>query len=429
MEKSSEKSTAGPARIPLQSPTTMTRTHPDPAAAFRALSARLLARRAAAMGVRLTVVLAILALCVGAFTYWQVRVPLDGVTRHEGSTAAAVRLALILAGCALASGALAAARHTTLASDPPGPEWLALPIPPAHVERHLGREASQPAAALAVPASAAWLAGVGLVAPLMLAALALAFPLAWWGATRAGCLLALRRGASASGPAQALPAATRMLVSARRPARRVQVAQARFRTESAWRAIARLDRLVTQRAGSPRARVVGALLALVASIAVWLVSHRHPLETRALAFAGYVLACTGLGAWAAWRAAGDPASALRPLPILLADAWRARALPMLVLLGVTLVLQAAVALPLPPLARAGIVVTWLVPGALIALLGLHLGLSLPGSPKDAENVYYGWLGVGVISSLAIPLFGWGILIGAFVFATRRVRRWSTPEVA
>jgi hypothetical protein len=406
----------------------MTPAHPDPTPAFRALSARLTARRIASLGVRLWFVLAVLAACVAAFTYWRVRVPLDGVTRHDGPLAATASLALTLAGCALAGGVLAAARQTALAAAPPGPEWLALPVPPAAVERHLGREARLPALAVFVPAAAAWLAGVGLVPVLMLGALALAFPIAWWLVARLACLVAWRRAASATGPARTLPVATRVLVSAPRPARIARVAAARFRSEPAWRALARLDRSVSLRAGSPRARLVLALLALAASIAVWFVSHRHPLETRALSFAGFTLACAGLGAWAAWRAAGDPAAAIRPLPLSLADAWRARALPLFALLTLALLLQAAVALPLPAVARIGLVVTWLVPGLLVTLIGLHLGLSLPGSPVAAENLYYSWLGVGVLSSLAIPLFGWGMLIGAFVFATRRMRRWYTPEV-
>ena len=407
----------------------MTPAHADPAPAFRTLSARLTSRRIASLGLRLWFVFAVLAACVAAFTYWRVRVPLDGVTRHAGPLAAAAWLGLTLGCCALAGGVLAAARQTALAAAPPGPEWLALPVPPAAVERHLGREARLPALAVFVPAAAAWLAGVGLVPAVLLAGQALAFPLVWWLVTRLACLLAWRRSAHATGPARALSAAARVLVSAPRPARTARVAVPRFRTESRWRSLARLDRAVSLRAGSPRARLVLALVALAASVAVWFVSRRSPLETRALAFAGFSLACAGLGAWAAWRAAGDPAAAIRPLPLSLGDAWRARALPLCALLVLALLLQAAVALPLPAVARIGLVVTWLVPGLLVTLIGLHLGLSLPGSPVAAENLYYGWLAVGVLSSLAIPLFGWGMLIGAFVFATRRMRRWYTPEVA
>ncbi|MCE9626792.1 MAG: hypothetical protein K8R56_02615, partial [Candidatus Eisenbacteria bacterium] len=197
---------------------------------------------------------------------------------------------------------------------------------------------------------------------------------------------------------------------------------------SRWRALATRDALVSLRAGSPRARLVAAALALALSVLIWFVLHREPLETRALSFAAFTLACTGLGAWAAWRGAGDPASAVRPLPITLGDAWRARAIPLLLVLASVLVLQMLAAQPLPPLLRVGTALTWAIPAVLVVFIGLHLGLSMPGRPAAAENLYYGWLGVGLVSSLAIPLFGWGMLIGALIFATRRLSRWHTPEV-
>ena len=100
---------------------------------------------------------------------------------------------------------------------------------------------------------------------------------------------------------------------------------------------------------------------------------------------------------------------------------------MFLVLGSVLALQAAVAAPLPVVARIGIMISWLLPGLLITLLGLHVGLSLPGAPGSAENFYFAWLGVSVISSLAIPLFGWGMLLAAFIHATRRMGRWYRPE--
>jgi hypothetical protein len=323
---------------------------------------------------------------------------------------------------------LAAARQVALAAAPPGPEWLALPIEPGHVERHLAREARLPALALFVPAAAAWLAGVGLLRLSSLSLLAVAFPLAWWLLVRAACWLALRAASPATGPARRLPAAWRALVSARRASRVRGLAAARFRSESRWRALARLDWSVSLRAGSPRARLGFACLFLVLSVAAWPIGSADPLETRAQSFAAFTLACTGLGAWAAWRAAADPPAAMRPLPLVLSDAWRARALPLLALLAAMLALQVLVSAPLPLPARIGLAIAWLLPGLLLTLLGLHLGLSLPAAPVAAENLYYGWLGVGVVSSLAIPLFGWGVLIGAFVHATRRLDRWYRPEV-
>jgi hypothetical protein len=101
---------------------------------------------------------------------------------------------------------------------------------------------------------------------------------------------------------------------------------------------------------------------------------------------------------------------------------------MLLAIGVVLALQAVVAVPLPGLMRVGLVVTWLLPALLVTLIGLHIGLSLPGEPAPAENLYYGWLAVGIVSSLAIPLLGWGVLIGGFVYATRRIGHWYRPEV-
>jgi hypothetical protein len=403
-------------------------------AAFRALRARLLARRAAEMGPRLWLVTLALAACIGAFTYWQVRVPLDGALRHGGASGATLRLGVTLALGVLGAGVIAHARQVTLASAPPGPEWLALPVEPRWVEQHLAREAALPALTVIVPMAAAWIAGLGLLSPLTLLALAVASALAFALVTRLACALALRApgpmlrmGAPTHAPSRRLPAAWRALVSARRPVHTARQATPRFRTEPRWRALSRLDRAVSLRAGSPRARLAFTALALVSSVVAWFVGA-DPREERAQAFAGFSLACAMLGAWAAWRAAADPPSAVRPLPLTLADAWLARALPMFALLGATLVLHATVP-AVPWFARLGLALSWTLPALLVPLFGLHLGLSLAGKPLAAENLYYGWLGAGLIASLAIPLFGWAILGAGFIHATRRVTRWNTPEVA
>jgi hypothetical protein len=405
----------------------MPHTPTSSTSAFRALRARLLARRAASMGTRLWIVTLALAACVGAFTYWQVRVPLDGALRHHGASGATLRLGVTLAVGVLAAGVIAHSRQVTLAADPPGPEWLALPVDPARVARHLAAEARLPAATVLVPIAAAWVAGFGLLSPLTLVALAAATALAFALVTRFACLVALRAPEVTHAPSRRLPAAWRALVSARRPARTARVAAPRFRTGPRWRALARLDRAVSLRAGSPRARLVFTALALVLSVVAWFVGV-DPREQRAQAFAGFSLACAMLGAWAAWRAAADPPSAVRPLPLSLGDSWRARAIPMFLLLGVVLALHATVP-AVPWFARVGLATSWTLPALLVPLFGLHLGLSLPGKPLAAENLYYGWLGAGLIASLAIPLFGWALLVAGFVHATRRVARWKTPEVA
>jgi hypothetical protein len=405
----------------------MPRQATPPDRAFRALAARLTARRLREMGPRLWIVVVALAASVAAFTYWQVRVPLDGAVRHGGVEGGVARLALTLAACVVAAAGLAAARQSALVADPPGPEWLALPLPPALLERHFAREARLPALAVIVPAAAAWLAGLGLLPIAWLAGLAAAFALAFLLATRAAAATTLRLASHAGGAARDLPPATRALVSARRTVRAERIAPPRWRRESRWGSLARLDRGVSLRAGSPRARLAFAAAFLALSLAAWFVG-REPLASRALAFAAFTIACTGLGAWAAWRAAGDPPSALRALPFSLGDAWRARAFPLALVFGAVLVLHALLPPGVPVFARLGLLLSWALPALLVTLLGLHLGLTLGGSPTVAENLYYGWLVAGVVASLAIPLLGWAVLIAAFAQATRRLPRWNTPEV-
>src|SRR5690349_2275875 len=114
----------------------MPRQPTPPDRAFRVLAARLAARRLAEMGPRLWIVAAALAASVAAFTYWQVRVPLDGAVRHGGVAGGVLRLGVTLAACVVAGAAIAASRQSSLVADPPGPEWLAMPVKPEQVERH-----------------------------------------------------------------------------------------------------------------------------------------------------------------------------------------------------------------------------------------------------------------------------------------------------
>jgi hypothetical protein len=167
---------------------------------------------------------------------------------------------------------------------------------------------------------------------------------------------------------------------------------------------------------------------LLLSVAAWSLTHDLS-QARAQAFAALMVSCAELGAWAAWRAAGDPATALRPLPLSLSDAWRARAWPLLAVIAVVLALHALLPQGVPAPARFGLALSWTLPALLLVLLGLHVGLSLGGRPGAAEGLYYGWLGAGIVGSLAVPLLGWAVVIAALVQATRRLGRWRTPEVA
>jgi hypothetical protein len=166
---------------------------------------------------------------------------------------------------------------------------------------------------------------------------------------------------------------------------------------------------------------------LLLSVAAWSLTHDLS-QARAQAFAALMVSCAELGAWAAWRAAGDPATALRPLPLSLSDAWRARAWPLLAVIAAVLVLHALLPQGVPAPARFGLALSWALPALLLVLLGLHVGLSLGGRPGAAEGLYYGWLGAGIVGSLAVPLLGWAVVIAALVQATRRLGRWRMPEV-
>ena len=261
------------------------------------------------MGTRLWLVTLALAACVGAFTYWQVRVPLDGALRHGGASAATLRLGVSLALGVLAAGLIAGARQVTLRG-----RAARARVAGAAGRARAGGSATSRARRdcrrwrRSSPWLAAWLAGIGPALPVHARACSPLGPRPRsWLVTRLACALALRAPAVTHPPSRRLPAAWRALVSARRPARHRRAW--RHRDSAPGRAGAR-SRASTARCRCAPARhgrgsCFGAL-ALVLSVAAWFVGG-NPLEQRAQAFAVFSIACAMLGAWAAWRAAADPA--------------------------------------------------------------------------------------------------------------------------
>lgn len=405
----------------------MTTSLPDSEAAFRALEARLRARRLQALDVRARLVILAFALLVSAFAFWRVRVPLDGLCRAHGALTGAGMLAAVLAGIAVLGASLAASRQGVMAARPPGPEWLTLPLAPARVARHMLSESRLPAFAVLPPALAAIVAGIGLLPLPWLALLAAAFLVAWFEGTRLAAALARHAAAARIRTPQPLPAATRLLLAVRAETREASRRPPRWRREAAWRAIARLDvRATFQRAGTrARALAVAAFLALGALM--WFTAT-VPLQQQALAFAGLLPACAALGAWAIARTCGDPASAFRSLPLGVSDFWRARFTIMATVLLVAIAVNAALAVSLPMGARLALFVTWWLPGMGIATLGLHYALTLHPRANAAEYLYFGWLGVGLGASIMIPFLGWGVLLGGLLHSAARLHRWQTPEV-
>ena len=310
---------------------------------------------------------------------------------------------------------------------PAGLAWLACPVPPAAIVRHLERDASLPSLAFVVPAAAALLAGLGLLPAVTLLLAACGAAALTWLTRRVACAGVVSLVAGRGSEPSRDDGSWRALLRASHATRSRAVTPARLRRESRADAIARLDRAITGRAPNARARLVGAIVVLIVAIAAWGLTGRPAAETRAVAFGAFLVCMAQLGAWAAWRAASDPRTLWSPLPLSLGDRWRARAKVLALAIIGALVVVFATAGALPLVARLALAFVWGVPATVIALIGLHLGLASPEQPGVAENAHLGWLGVAVLASLTIPLLGWGMLAGALVFATRRMARTAREE--
>ena len=399
----------------------------DPSAAFRTLEQRLAARRFAAMDLRMRAVLAAIAVLLAGFVFWQIRVPLQGLSHFQGPLAVAQRVAIWLSVVAAAAGATTAWRTTAIAERVPGPEWLALPLPDGLIARHLLSEARLPALVAFPAALAVLVAAIGYAPALWIALGAVAFFVAWLEATRFGAAFARHAAALAARTTRPLPAMTRLLVAGGRRRRARRMPTPRWRTEGAAAAIARLDRRLSLRPTPERTRLAFAALFLVLSLVPWF-AFKEPASQRAWSFAAFTLSCTTLGAWAIARVCGDPTATLRILPLPLGAIWRGRFVPMVTVLVAVALIDAGVAPHVPLLGRVGMLVTWLIPGLAIALLGLHYAITIAPQASAAENLYYAWLGVAVAGSLMVPLMGWGVLIAGLIHSTRRLRVWLRPEV-
>lgn len=403
-------------------------TRTEQAAAYRLLGRALARRRLAGAGTRLRFAVLAIAAIVGAFAYWRMRIPLDGIRRAHGEGVATLALAGVLAALAIAAAVLAAVRQDELRRRPPGPEWLALPAPPELAGAHLGAEARLPAIAALPPALAVLAAGAGLVPPLALLALSALFALAWRTLTALAAAMVRRASRPASARVLALPAAARWLVAT--PRRR----EARAGRPASWapaspeRALARLDALASSRPGPARTRIAVAAAAALAGLLAWF-DGAEPLLRRAQAFAALATSATALGTWAALRACAEPADLHRPLPVSLRHAYLARAVPIALVLLVTTSSYALASSGLPVPARLALVPVWSPVAFALAALGLQYGLTLVPRGEAAETLYVSWLGVSVAASLMIPMLGWAVLIAGIVHTASRLRRWWSPEIA
>lgn len=397
--------------------------------AFRDLEHRLARRRLQQLDPRMRWELALLAILIAGFLFWQVRVPLDGLVRARGPlTAAGAVLALWLL-LAILAGAMAALRHARrLRQGPPGPEWLALPLAPHALERHLASESRARTLWLAVPAAGVMVASFGLLPIAWLPVLALVFAGLLLVAGRAGTTLGLAVAARGVPPGAGLKAIERVLVAATPTSRRVRFRSPRWRRVPAWLALMGKDLLVTARRGTIRRAAFVPLLLWIASVLVWRLPG-EPAMRHFLAFALVLLAAAALAEWLVTLSGSDPFSGLRVLPLGVATVWGARFA--WGVLGTLLLVagQLAGARELSPGAQR-VFFTWIGAASLgIAALGVNYGVTLFPRADVAERLLGLSLGLAVAASVMIPLSGWIVLLTAVLHSARRLPRWARLEEA
>jgi hypothetical protein len=391
--------------------------------AFRDLERALTRRRLMRLDPRLRGELALLAVLIAAFLFWQVRVPLDGLVRAHGPLAGAKAVAGGWLGLAALGAVLSGTRHARrLATRPAGPEWLALPLEPASLERHLAWESRSPLLWLTVPALGVLAAAVGLLPAWWLALLAAAFAWLLLESGRLGCAIGYRVARHAAAARPGLPPITRVLAVAAPGAAQRRLPAPTWRRAPAWAALAAKDLLVTRRHGSTR---WAAFLPVALGIASWL-AWGLPGEP-AIAFALALLAAAALAEWLAVLASSDPFATLRVLPVGVSTAWGARFVWAVAGTVVLVAGQAVAARELAPHALQ-VLLAW-VAGASVAIatLGVNYGVTLFPRPDLARRMLGLSLALAMAASVMLPMSGWIVLLTAVLHSALRIPRWSRIE--
>lgn len=392
------------------------------APAFRRLRRALLRRRLRRLDPVLRVELLLIAALVGAGLAWQARLPLDRLARTSGPAAVAGALALAAVALAALGGLVAAGDHARrLLRAPRGPEWASLPVPAALVARQAAWE-SEPLALLLLPA---WLgvvaAGAGLAPAWALGLLALAGAGALRPAARGGAALAraLRlalapRTASGADREQRL----RGLFETARPASRRRLPPARWQG-GVTRALLRRDLTRSLRRTPARPRALAWAAALVLAALVW-VPPLEPVAAGAFSVVLVLAAAVALAEWAIDLSAGDPYALLAALPLAARRVWSLRALFVCAAAVLAGSVPALAAQRLEPAARAQLAASLGLATLLIGLLGVTYGVTLFPRVEAAGRLLVLWLALAVGASVAFPLAGWLVLLGALLHALRRL---------
>lgn len=399
--------------------------------AFRRLRGWLVQRRFSQLELRLRIELAVLSLMLGAFVFWQVRIPLDGIRFAAGATGVLAALGFGCAALALVTSGLVGARHWyRLRVGPGGPSWLSLPATPGALTRHLAWESAFVAGWMAIPAAGFWIAAFGLVPFLWWIALAIPFAAVLVLAARAGAAAADRITLWQSPPSsRGATAVERALGGTARRVRGGRLPAARWMRQPTWLAIARKDLRLSLRVPALGRSLVIALLFWALSIAAWRMPATPPAHSLGY-LSAFVLALAGSGVFGEWLvslAGSDPFATIRALPVGVASLWSARfafavAGALLLVLG-----HALSARDVSPHALR-LFLAWIGIATLaIAALAVNYGVTLFPRADLAQRMLGLSLGLAVAGSLMIPLMGWLVLLSAVIHSTRRLARWSRLE--
>ena len=400
--------------------------------AFRELRRALVRRRWQSIEPRLRVEVALLAVLVGGFLFWQARVPLEAIARESGPAVAAVRVAIGLGALAILGGWTAGVRHRSrLRAAWSGPSWLSLPLPPDPLLRHLAWESRAQSLWAAAAAPGLVAAAIGVVPLLVLVSIVIGFLALLVLSSRIACALALRTLRVDRGHAFRDPRVAVLSIPERAPARHGSRVVPWRRTRP-WLALWWKDLRFATRGGTSRVRIgCAAALCLLAWL-IWSVPDNAPSHSlasslpfvRALAFAFALAAAAVFAEWLVDLAASDPPSVIKALPVGVASIWGARlawAAGLALLLAATQMIAARG----PGAFSFGIVVG--VATLMIMILGVNYGITLFPHALAARRMLSLWLGLSMVVSLMIPLLGWVVLLSAVLHSTRRLPRWRWLE--
>jgi hypothetical protein len=357
-----------------------------------------------------------------------VRAPFDGLRRAHGPLAVVAVIAIAWVILAALGASLTAARHQkSLRSASAGPAWLALPLDPRVLARHLEWESRTHALVAAVPACAVLVAAWGLVPWYWLPLLAAVFAVLLVEAARLGCIVGLiaSRGVE---PPRARADSSSAARAARSRARRLP--SARWQRMPSWRAM--LDATFASRgvthACGPRRSCPRCSASSAARVAVPGHGCEHPAARASTR--GRVLPRDGVRGDArgvargacglrsirrAATAAGRPRRRLvgarrpghgAPRPVPAISCSRSDSLPARDTCSCCGIAGATLA---------------------IAALGINYGVTLFPRADTAKRMLGLSLGLAVIASLMFPLAGWIVLTTAIVHSSRRLSRWDRLE--